>query len=140
MSEYQVYLDRLKSGQAVDNPFLSFMGMELERLEPGYAQFGMAIRPEFLQGAKVMQGGLGVAFSSEAVAHAVMTTLGPGEQVTTLELKNNFLAQARQGRLVAKASVAKRGRRIILADCLVQDEQDRDISRSLSTLMVLKGS
>jgi len=136
--DYSDYLKKLAAGHPVDNPFLSFMGMKLEKIETGYARFSMSIRPEFIQGAGIMQGGLGIAFSSETVAHAVMTTLEPGDNITTLELKNNFISPAVSGRLTAEATVFRRGSRIILADCIVRDEQRRDISRSTSTLMVLK--
>jgi acyl-CoA thioesterase len=137
MFDYPAYLKKLAAGEAVNNPFLSFMGMKLEEIRNGYARFSMNIRPGFIQGAGIMQGGLGVAFSSETVAHAVMTTLEPGENVTTLELKTNFLSQASNGKLVAEATVFKRGRRIIIVDCLVRDDRGKDISRSSSTLMVL---
>ncbi|MDA8403863.1 MAG: PaaI family thioesterase [Desulfobacteraceae bacterium] len=137
MFDYSAYLKKLTAGEAVNNPFLSFMGMKLEEIREGYARFSMAIRPEFIQGAGIMQGGLSVAFSSETVAHAVMTTLEPGENVTTIELKNNFLSQASKGRLIAEATIFKRGRRVIIVDCIVRDDQGRDISRSTSSLMVL---
>jgi len=136
--DYTAYLKKLAAGQPVDNPFLSFMGMTLEKIGNGYARFSMLIRPEFLQGAGIMQGGIGIAFSSETVAHAVMTTLEPGDNITTLELKNNFISPAVTGRLTAEATVFKRGSRIIIADCIVKDEKGQDISRSTSTLMVLK--
>jgi acyl-CoA thioesterase len=136
--DYLDYLKKLADGHPVDNPFLDFMGMELEKIENGYARFSMLIRPEFIQGAGIMQGGLGIAFSSETVAQAVMTTLETGNNITTLELKNNFISPAVSGRLTAEATVFKKGSRIIIADCIVRDEQGRDISRSTSTLMVLK--
>ncbi len=137
MFDYPAYLKKLAAGEPINNPFLSFMGMKLEEIRDGYARFSMDIRPEFIQGAGSMQGGLVVAFSSETVAHAVMTTLEPGENITTLELKSNFLSPASKGRLTAEATIFKRGRRIIIVDCLVRDDQRRDISRSSSTLMVL---
>jgi acyl-CoA thioesterase len=138
MFDFQAYLKELAAGEGVNNPFLSFMGMKLEEIGDGYARFSMDIRPEFIQAAGIMQGGLSVAFSSETVAHAVMTTLKPGESITTLELKNNFISQVNKGRLTAEATIFKRGRNIIIADCLVRDDQGRDISRSSSTLMVLR--
>ncbi|MFP4532446.1 MAG: PaaI family thioesterase [Desulfobacterales bacterium] len=140
MFDYPAYLKKLEAGEAVANPFLYFMGMQLEEIREGYARFSMAIRPEFIQGAGIMQGGIGVAFSSETVAHAAMTTLAAGENITTIELKNNFLSQASKGRIIAEASVFKRGSRIIIVDCIVRDDQGLDLSRSSSTLMVLKDS
>lgn len=140
MFDYPGYLKKLEAGEAVANPFLSFMGMVLEEIREGYARFSMEIRPEFIQGAGIMQGGLGIAFSSETVAHAAMTTLAPGQNITTIELKNNFLSQASKGRITAEATVFKRGSRIIIVDCIVRDDQGRDLSRSSSTLMVLESS
>lgn len=55
MYDYKAYLEKLSSGEKVDNPFLYFLGMHLEELKEGYARFSMAIRPEFLQGAGIMQ-------------------------------------------------------------------------------------
>lgn len=139
MFDYPAYLERLKTGKPVENPFLDFMGMRLEELKEGYARFGMEIRPEFLQGAGIIQGGISIALSSETAAHAVMTTLSEGETLTTIELKNNFLSMASKGRLTAEARVYKRGRRLVIVDALVRDDQGREISRSSATLMVGQG-
>lgn len=136
MIDYPLYLKKLSAKEKVNNPFLSFMGMELEELREGYARFSMEIRPEFLQGAGIMQGGLSVAFSSEVVAHAVMTTLEAGENIATIELKNNFLSPVKEGRLTAEASVFKRGRNIAIVDCTVKDDKGRTVSRSSSSILV----
>jgi len=138
--DYKKYLKKLTAGEPVENPFLQFMGIRVEEIREGYARFSMDIRPEFKQGAGIMQGGLSIALSSETAAHAVMTTLGAGENLTTIELKNNFLSMASQGRLTAEATVFKRGRRLVIVDCIVRDDQGRDISRSSATIMVLGGA
>ncbi len=128
---------QLRSGDKVENPVLDFLGMELEELKESYARFCMCIRSEFLQAAGTLQGGLSIAFSDEAAAHAVMTTLSPGENVATIELKNNFLATASTGRLTAEATVYKRGRKIIIVDSVVRNEKGKDISRGSATMMVI---
>ena len=138
MTDFTQYLQDLSSGKKVNNPFLSFLGMELEELREGYARFRLAIRPEFLQGVGVMQGGLYVAFSDEVAAHAAMTVLAPGEGVTTIQLSNNFLSMASEGTLIAEATVFKNGRSLIVVDSVVRDEKGKDISRSNVTLMILR--
>ena len=92
ITDYNKYLDKLKAGQKGLNPFLDFMGIKLTKCDDGFAQFSMPIRPEFLQGAGGVQGGLIVALADEAIAHAMMTQLKPDEGLTTIELKSNFLA------------------------------------------------
>lgn len=137
MFDYPSYLKQLTAGEPVNNPFLDFLQIKPEVIEEGYARFSMEIRPEFLQGAGIMQGGLGIALSSEAAAHAVMSTLAPGENLTTIELKNNFLSMASQGRLTAEATVFKRGRTLVFVDCIVRDDTGKNISKSSATLMVI---
>ncbi len=136
MADYGSYIEKLKTGAAVDNPFLSFMGINVEEIKEGYARFSMEIRPEFIQGAGIMQGGLSIALSSETAAHAVMSTLSAGEKLTTIELKNNFLSMASKGRLTAEATVFKRGKTLAIVDCIVRDDQGKDISRSSATLLI----
>ncbi len=138
MTDFTDYLRKLKSGERVDNPFLYFMGMHLEEIREGYARFSLAIRPEFIQGAGIMQGGLSIAFSSEVAAHAAMTVLLPGESVTTIELKNNFLSMAKGGKLVAESTIFKKGRSLIIVDTIVRDDNGSDISRSSATLMIIR--
>ena len=140
MIDYPLYLNRLQSGDLSNNPFLDFMGMDLEELGEGYARFTMPIRDEFMQGNGVMQGGLIVAMADETTAHAIMTLLQPKEGIVTVELKNNFIAPAQHGRLVAEATVFKKGRSLIIADCLVTGTAGNPISRLTATFMIRRDS
>lgn len=137
MFDFPSYLKQLTAGEPVNNPFLDFLQIKVEAVEKGYARLSMEIRPEFLQGAGIMQGGLGIALSSEAAAHAVMSTLAPGESLTTIELKNNFLSMASKGRLTAESTVFKRGRTLVFVDTIVKDDTEKYISKSSATLMII---
>ena len=104
----------------------------------GYARFRMPVHPEYLQGAKKMQGGLIVALADEAIAHAMMSQLAPDEGLTTIELKSNFLAGVSSGELIATATVFKKGQSLIIGDCLVTDDKDKNICRVSATFLLLK--
>ena len=136
MTDYGLYLTKLQSGNDSDNPFLGFMGMRLEELKDGYARFTMPIRDVFIQGDGVVQGGLIVAMADETMAHAAMTLLQPHEGIVTIELKNNFIAPALRGRLSAEATIFKKGRSIIVGDCVVTDGEGRLIARSSATFLI----
>ncbi len=138
MFDAPAYLEKLSSGEDVDNPVLDFLGMKLEEFREGYVRFSMDIRSGFKQGMGVMQGGLTVAFADESAAHCAMTVLAPGEGITTLELKNDFLSIAREGRLTAESTVFKKGRQIVIVDTLVTDSRGKNISRCSATLMILR--
>lgn len=118
---------------------MDFIGIEPVEIRDGYARFRMPVRPEYLQGAGRMQGGLMVALADEAIAHAMVTTLNPREGLTTIELKSNFLAAVNSGEITATATVFKKGSSLIIGDCLITDDQGRNICRVSATFLVLKG-
>ena len=120
------------------NPFLDYFGITMIDLKDGYARFTMPVRPEYLQGAKAMQGGLIVALADEAIAHAMMSQLAPDEGLTTIELKSNFLAGVNSGELTATATVFKKGQSLIIGDCLVTGDKEKNICRVSATFLLLK--
>ena len=138
MPDYDKYLEKIQAGQKGLNPFLDFMGIETAELKDGYARFRMPVRPEHLQGAGKMQGGLIVALADEAIAHAMMTTLTPNEGLTTIELKSNFLAAVSSGELNATATVFKKGSSLVIGDCLVSDDKGKNICRVSATFLLLR--
>jgi uncharacterized protein (TIGR00369 family) len=136
MSDYSEYLKQLQSGDNSRNRFLRFMGMTLDELKNGYARFSLRITQDFMQGDGVMQGGLIVAMADEAMAHAIMTVLKPNENIVTVELKNNFIAPAIRGTLSAEATVFRKGRSLVIADCMVTDDNGKALSRATSTFLI----
>lgn len=135
---YPEYLEKLRAGQKGLNPYLDFFNVALTDLSDGRVCFKMAVRPEYLQGAKMMQGGLIVALADETIAHAMMTKLAPDEGLTTIELKSNFLAGVKDGELLAEATVFKKGQSLMIGDCLVTDDKGKTICRVSATFMLLK--
>ena len=136
--KYDIYLKNLQNGRKGLNPYLDFFNITLVNLSYGHASFKMPVRSEYLQGAKVMQGGLIVALADEAIAHAMMTELKPEEGLTTVELKSNFLSGVADGELLAEASVFKKGRNLVIGDCLVTNGAGKNICRVSATFMLLK--
>jgi len=138
MNNYREYLERIKTGEKGLNPFLDFLDIKLTDLKDGFAEFRMKVRPEYMQGAKIMQGGLVVALGDEAIAHAMMTQLAPDEGLTTVELKSNFLSAVSEGELIARANVFKKGKSLIIGDSLVTDDKGKNICRVSATFLLLK--
>lgn len=135
---YNLYLENIRSGKKGLNPYLDSFNITLTQLSAGRACFTMPIRPEYLQGAGLMQGGLIVALADESIAHAMMTELAPDEGLTTIELKSNFLSGISGGVLRADASVFKKGRNLMIGDCLVTSGEGKNICRVSATFMLLK--
>jgi acyl-CoA thioesterase len=136
MFDYHGYLKQLQSGDSSSNPFLDFLDMKLEEIKDGYARFCMPIRREYMQCNGVMQGGLIVAMADETIAHAIMTLLGSREEIATVELKNNFIAPAKGGTLTAEATIFKKGRSLVVGDCIVTSDDGVIVSRSSATFLI----
>ncbi|MGO9138201.1 MAG: PaaI family thioesterase [Syntrophales bacterium] len=136
MPDYSTYLRRFQAGEKNLNPYLDYFEITLEEVRAGYARFRMPVLGEYMQGAGFLQGGLIVALADEAIAHAAMTVLEPSFGITTVELKCNFLASVKKGELIAEASIFKKGRTLIIGDCLVKDENDRDVLRCTATFLM----
>ncbi len=134
---YHDYLKKIQSGQKGLNPYLDYFGITIKDLGDGYACLQMPVCPKYLQGARIMQGGLIVALADEAIAHAMMTQLKPEEDLTTIELKSNFLSSVAEGELMAEAHVFKKGRRLMIGDCLVKNEAGKSICRVSATFLLL---
>lgn len=135
---YNLYLEKIQSGEKGLNPYLDYFQITLTELSFGRACFKMPVRPEYLQGANAMQGGLIVALADEAIAHAMMTQLSPEEGLTTIELKSNFLSSVDDGELIAEATVFKKGQSLMIGDCIVMNGQGKNICRVSATFMLLK--
>lgn len=117
---------------------MDYFNITISDVSPGKVIFKMPIRPEYLQGAKIMQGGMIVALADEAIAHAMMTMLNPDEGLTTIELKSNFLSGVDRGELVAEATVFKKGQILMIGDCLVRNDEGKNVCRVSATFMLLK--
>ncbi|MGZ3634824.1 MAG: PaaI family thioesterase [Syntrophales bacterium] len=143
MPDYSTYLRRFQAGEKNLNPYLDYFEITLEEVREGHARFRMPVLREYMQGAGFLQGGLIVALADEAIAHAAMTVLEPASGLTTVELKCNFLAPVKKGELIAEASIFKKGRTLIIGDCLVKDENRKDVLRCTATFLMFpdkKGS
>lgn len=134
---YPLYLQNLIEGKKGMNPYLDYFDISVVEIGDGRAVFEMPIRSEYFQGAKVMQGGLITAMADETIAHAMMTLLLPDEGLATIELKSNFLASVSSGYLISRASVFKKGKSLILGDCIVSDEKNKLVCRVSATFMLL---
>ena len=118
-------------------PVALLLGIRSVLSADGVGSATMTIRPEHLQEAGAVQGGLIVALADHALYLAGKTCLNPGQGSTTVELKVNFISPAKKGELTATARVVSGGRRIIVAEVEVTSDQQKLIARGLGTSLVL---
>ncbi len=119
------------------NYFPRLLGIEIDSIEPGRARLGVEVTQQLLQLAGVMHGGAIATLIDTAVAMAIVSTSEPGDKFTTVELKINYLSSVNSGRIVADARLIRDGRRIVVADCDVFDEQGKHLAKGLLTYIRL---
>jgi uncharacterized protein (TIGR00369 family) len=75
---------------------------------------------------------------ADAAVHTAADSLGkPGEILTTIELKTNFLGPVRGQGVVADASIVKRGRTIVLGEVTLKTDAGELVGKALVTYMIL---
>jgi uncharacterized protein (TIGR00369 family) len=119
------------------NHFPRLVGIEIDSIEPGRALLGVEVSRDLLQLQGVVHGGAIATLIDTAVAFAIVGASEPDDRFTTVEMKVNYLAPVREGRLTADARLIRDGRRIIVADCDVHDSKGRLVAKGLLTYIRL---
>lgn len=133
------YLDELKRVGRDVNPFFTLMGIEVDEFADGRARLTMEVRPDMLNGAGWLQGGVYVALADEAIALALYTLLAENERIATIDEHTSFIKGVNAGTLVATGRVIRKGRRVAFADGEVRDTADGTLLSRTSTSYAIIG-
>ena len=125
-------------GYVHESPFAELLDMRVRDPDDGSSVVVMPINARHLQQAGRVQGGIVVALADYAMYRAIKTLLKPGESTTTIEIKVNFLAAAQNGELTATAKIISPGRRLMVGEMEVKDQDGKLIAQGLGTYMVLR--
>lgn len=92
------------------NPYLESLGVEVLEYGDGKASMALLLRPEFMNGWRVAQGGISMTLMDVAMGLAVRTAVPDARAAATVEMSASFLQPAgRAGEtLVAKGFVYHR--------------------------------
>jgi acyl-CoA thioesterase len=124
--------------RAVDSaPYYQLLQITLEQIDVGFARFRMPFRKELTQAYGVVHGGAIATLADTAVAFAMMTMIQPGEKVTTVEFKINFLAPVTEDEMIGEARIVNKGKRLALADMEVKTGDGKLIAKGLATYIIL---
>ena len=120
--------------------FPGLLGVELEDIREGSATMRLPLRPDHLAPNGFLHAGAVVGLADTACGYGCVASLPEGAVgFTTVELKSNFLATAREGELVCEATMAHGGRTTQVWDAVVRDGTGRTIALFRCTQLVLAG-
>jgi uncharacterized protein (TIGR00369 family) len=129
----------LRSIQSTVNPspYFNLQSMEIKELTLGTSRVEIALAQKHLQPFGIVHGGVYSTLVDAAGFWACYSLLEPGLGLTTVELKLNYLAPAKEGRLIGLGRCIKQGRNLGLADANIEDTEGRLLAHGTVTVMAL---
>jgi uncharacterized protein (TIGR00369 family) len=103
----------------------------------GIVELRFAPGPEFIQGARVVQGGAVSAMLDFAMGFAGMAMMEEGYVITTATLNIAFLRAAKAGIYFAKGIIERRGRTLLFARGELRTEAGTLVATGTSSLVVV---
>ncbi|MDD3471444.1 MAG: PaaI family thioesterase [Syntrophaceae bacterium] len=117
--------------------YFRLLGMQLINFEIGSSVIKLEAGEKHLQPFGVVHGGVLASIIDAAAFWAVFPEVDQGKGMTTVDLKINYLAPLREGKIVARGKIIKMGKTIGLGEGTVYDQFGKILAHGVSTLMVL---
>jgi uncharacterized protein (TIGR00369 family) len=121
-----------------DYPFYAWAGLELVSASRGEVVMALDAKPEQLNLAGVLHGGMIATLADSATGLAVRTMIEPGRRHVTVQLDVHYLAPGSPGRVTAHATTVRVGSQIAYAEADVRDVRGRLIARATSTIAITR--
>lgn len=119
------------------------LGATLVRIAPGAVDIAVPIGPAVSQQQGFAHGGLAFAIGDSAAGYSALSLLDADSEVVTSEMAIHYLAPGQGQRLIARGSVIKPGKRMLVAqaDVFADDHgQERHIARLTGTMVRVPAS
>jgi len=133
-------LEYLKKVQLPDqnvNPLFTSLGVVVKKISPEKVVLQLPFKPDFIQGAGMIAGGIMATLADEAMAHAALANLTPGETTATIEMNIRYLRGCASGEITATASLVKKGRRVITLQAEITNTDNQSLAQAGASFMVL---
>jgi len=114
------------------------MGMRTLVDEDGKTQVIMEVIDNLKQFYGNVHGGVFAGLLDSAMAVAVNQQLEPGEGASTVELKLNYLRAANKGTLRGSGQVIQKGRKIIVAQGEIKNDEGQLLAFGTATFMIIQ--
>jgi len=132
-------MDKLTEMQETATPFCKLLGIKFLSAAPDRVSAEMVVRPEMCTEPAILHGGAMMSFADALGANATVLNLPQGAWTTTIESKTNFLAPAPVGsRVIGECSAIHRGKRTMVWQTRISNEQGRLLAVVTQTQMVLE--
>jgi len=117
--------------------FTESLGMRLLELREGYVRGELPVRDPLKQPYGFLHGGAIATFADSLVGTGSGRLLAPGQTITTIEFKVNFMAPVRDGTVRGEARALHRGRRTMVWEVRITDGEERLVALMTTAVMIL---
>lgn len=120
-------------------PYFRLLSMKIMELSPGHALIETTMEDKHLQAFGYAHGGAIASIVDTAAFWSAFCDLDEDAGITTVDLKLNFLAPVKEGKLIARGKRIKMGKTLGLGEAKITSESGNLIAQGTSTLIVLPG-
>ena len=117
--------------------FNHLLGFELVRTHRDGLTIQCRVRPELLNNAGSLHGGVTASIADAAVGTALHHRFAGTRRFTTIELKVNYFRPVTEGRLLARSRLVRVGSTICVGQVDLADDQRRSVGVAIVTYMIL---
>jgi uncharacterized protein (TIGR00369 family) len=107
-------------------PLANFLGCVIEDVGEGRCTVRMAFKPELIRPGGTIAGPATMALADLALYAVVLSLVGRVELAVTTSMTVNFLRKPGQEDMIAKGSLLKRGKRLVVAEVELYSAGDPD--------------
>jgi len=144
MVEYEELAPRFKAAimdwMKTRNPFWALLGMELAEIRKGWAKLRIPIDEKLNNAIGLVHGGAIFSVADSAVGMALVGMIHRNENISTLEMKINYIRPAKGGELIAEAKIIHKGNQTAVGEVEVRDETQNLIAKGLATYAIFNNS
>ena len=120
-------------------PSAQLLGWRLLENDPeqGWARFAFEGKPEFLNPAGFIQGGIVSAMLDDTMGPTVLLASGGRFYSITIDMHVSFLAPARPGRLIGEGQVTQLGKSIGFVEARLIDVEGMPLARASASVRLV---
>ena len=118
--------------------YCKLLGIEVINIGEDLVRLRLQINQNQLNQDGVVHGGIISSLADSAAAASLLSIIESGRNVSTIELKINFLRPVKGGNLYADAKIIHKGSRIAVVDIDIKNGEDQLIAKCLATFMIFE--
>lgn len=122
-----------------NSPYFRLLSMKILELSPGRALIETVVEEKHIQAFGFVHGGALASIIDTAAFWSAFCDLDENTGITTVDLKLNYLAPVKEGKLIARGKRLKMGKTLGLGEAEILSENGKLIAQGTSTLIVLPG-